>query len=204
MRTLFTPRHVDRLLWLCLLLVGVSSFVGCAYSPTTRKSTSSPVKATENRLRVGDQIVVRVETNANQPVQTLEISVDENGEISLPLVGRIKASGLSPSELQERIQANYVPRYYVRCTALVLVSARFFYLGGEVRAPGRYPWTDDITLMKAIMTGGGFSDYANRKKVEITRNKETRRINCEDLRAHPDKDVSVQPGDSINIPRSIF
>jgi len=154
-------------------------------------------------LRSGDQIVVRLDTGGVQP-DVFEVMIDENGEISLTLIGHIKATGLTPSELSERIQASYVPRYYVRCTATVLARDRFFYVGGEVRNPGRLPWSEDVTLMKAINTASGFTDYANRGKVEIVRGKSKQIYNCEQIRKYPDKDVPILPGDTIYVPRSIF
>jgi protein involved in polysaccharide export with SLBB domain len=59
-------------------------------------------------------------------------------------------------------------------------------------------------LMKAINTAGGFTDYANHTKVEITRGKSKQVFDCDDLRKHPSKDVPIQPGDTIYVPRSIF
>ena len=176
---------------------------GCAtdQSPPSRKPEP---RATETRLRVGDQLTIRLDTGSTQPQQPLDIVVDGNGEISLPLVGRIKAAGAALSELGERIQASYVPRYYVHCTATVLATLRFFYVGGEVRAPSRYNWSEDVTLLKAINTAGGFTDYANRRKVEVARDKGKQTYDCEELRQHPDKDVPIQPGDSIYVPRSFF
>ncbi len=97
-----------------------------------------------------------------------------------------------------------MPRYYVRCTATVLIAQRFFYVGGEVRNPNRFLWSDDTTLMKAISTASGFTDYANRSKVELTRGSERHIYNCEDLQKNPSKDVTIRPGDTITVPRSIF
>lgn len=178
---------------------------GCGTSkPVAHSRFSSPIEErSESRLRGGDQIVVRLDTGGTQP-EVLEVVIDENGEISLPLIGHVKAVGLTSSELSERIQASYVPRYYVRCTATVITRDRFYYVGGEVRAPGRLPWTEDITLMKAINTAAGFTDYANRGKVEIVRGKNKQTVNCNEIRKYPDKDVTIQPGDTIYVPRSIF
>jgi protein involved in polysaccharide export with SLBB domain len=193
MRVLIVP------LFACLLLVGCGTT-----KPASRgRFDSLTEQRTESKLRGGDQIVVRLDTGGPQP-DVLEVAIDENGEISLTLIGHIKAAGLTPSELSEQIQASYVPRYYVRCTATVLPRDRFYYVGGEVRTPGRLPWSEDITLMKAINTAGGFSDFANRGKVEIVRGKGKQTFNCEDIRQHPAKDVPIQPGDTIYIPRSIF
>jgi polysaccharide biosynthesis/export protein VpsN len=179
---------------------------GCgSTSPISRGHFGSSTESgSESHLRNGDQITVRLDVGGTAQPQAIEVAVDENGEISLPLVGRVSAAGATSSELAERIQASYVPRYYVRCSAIVLARDRFFYVGGEVRAPSRYPWTEDISLMKAINTAGGFTDYANRAKVEVTRGKTKQIFNCEDLRQHPAKDVAIQPGDAVYVPRSIF
>ncbi len=176
-------------------------------------STSKPNAAAATgdevagRLRNGDALTVRIDTGGSQsqaPTPS-DLTIDEDGNVSLPLVGPIKAAGLTPTELAERIQANYVPRYYVRCTATVLVAQRrFIYVGGEVKNPGRFPWTEDMTLMKAINTASGFTDYANRQKAQLAREGKLETYNCEDLQRHPDKDPVIRPGDSITVPRSIF
>ena len=190
------------------LLLGCSSldswFGGSA--PRAKTKSSTPTEEISGRLRPGDQIQIHLDfTGApNQPVQTLDLNVDEAGEISLPLVGHVKAAELTPSELAERIQANYVPRYYVRCTATVLVAQRYFYIGGEVRNPGRFPWSDDTTLLKAISTASGFTDYANRRKVELIHGSERHVYDCEDIQRNPVKDPPVRPGDTITVLRSIF
>jgi polysaccharide export outer membrane protein len=167
-------------------------------------SAGSESARNESRLRSGDQIQVRLDTGSTQPPQAFDVVIDENGEISLPLVGRIKAAGGTATDLADRIQTSYVPRFYVHCNATVLATIRFFYVGGEVRAPGRYNWTEDVTLLKAINTAGGFTDYSNRRKVEIARGKGKQVFDCEDIRQHPEKEVPIKPGDSINVARSIF
>lgn len=189
------------------LLLGCSSLNSLfGSSPRAKPKPADAAEEVTGRLRPGDQIQIRLDFTGqpNQPIQNLDLNIDEGGEISLPLVGHIKAAEFTPSELAERIQANYVPRYYVRCTATVLVAQRFIYIGGEIRNPGRFPWSDDTTLLKAISTASGFTDYANRRKVELVRGKERRVYNCEEMQRNPAKDVPVRPGDTINIPRSIF
>ncbi|MEI6083209.1 MAG: polysaccharide biosynthesis/export family protein [Verrucomicrobiota bacterium] len=183
-----------------LLIAGA----GCGGSARPATGLVPPPERGESRLRNGDQVTVRLDTGGMQPPQAIDVVIDENGEVGLPLVGRIKANGMTPAGLAEHIQASYVPRFYVRCTATVLATVRFFYMGGEVRSPGRFNWTEDITLLKAINTGGGFTDFANRRKVELTRGKVKTVFNAEDLRQYPEKDITIQPGDSLYVPRSIF
>ena len=185
-------------------LLAIALAAGCAGPSVNRPNGGPPSTETESRLRIGDQIQIRVETSTTQPPQLFDLMVDERGDVALPLIDRLKADGLTSSELADRIQKTYVPRYFVRCNVNVLVSSRFFYVGGEARSPGRYPWTKDVSLLKAINTAGGFSDYANRSSVELTRGKEKKTYNCEAIRQHPENDVEIQPGDSIYVPRSIF
>jgi polysaccharide export outer membrane protein len=204
--------------FVCLFLqaTGLTLLLGCStvdnllgWSSPRRPSknmVATGVDEISGRLRPGDELSVRIDAGPAQATTAAptDVIVNEDGEITLPLVGRIKASGLTPSELGERIQANYVPRYYVRCTATVLVALRFFYIGGEVRNPGRFPWSEDTSLLKAINTAAGFTDYANRRKVQLVRGKQQQEFDCQELQRDPSKDVQIRPGDTITVPRSIF
>jgi polysaccharide export outer membrane protein len=208
----FLHTQLPRVITLALIVAGMTT--GCGLFSSSDEAhvkqtaaTAGHSAVTETRLRLGDQLQVRLDTGgqvAAQSVQQIEMTIDEKGEISLPLIGQVKAEGMTPGELQERIQANYVPRFYVRCNVTVLVTARFFYVGGEVRGPGRYAWTEDVTMLKAINTAGGFTDYANRRKVDLIRGNKKTPVDFEELRHNPERDVSIQPGDSIWVPRSIF
>lgn len=194
-----------------LMLCAVLALAGCAGSTppaVTTTATASLDRATENLLRVGDELQIRLDTPSrdqrDRGPQNIPVVIDQDGAISLPLVGRVPAAGTTPGLLAERIEAYYVPRYYIRCSANVIVSARFFYVGGEVRGPGRYSWSEDTTVLKAINTAGGFTDYANRGKLEILRGDQKIPVNFEELRRNPGRDISLRPGDSVWVPRSIF
>ena len=199
---------------LFVAVAGLSLLPGCSTihnlfgqsSPPKSKLAAATGDEIAGRLRPGDEVVIRIDTGGAQAgtPAPADLIINEDGNISLPLVGSIKAGGLTASELAERIQANYVPRYYVRCNAAVLVSARFLYVGGEVRNPGRFPWSEDTTLLKAISTASGFTDFANRQKVQLIRGGKLEVYNCEDLQRNPAKDPPVRPGDTITVPRSIF
>jgi polysaccharide export outer membrane protein len=202
MKTMF---QFDRVLAAVVVAMGVLWLAGCGAPPKAgTKPLDQATSEGESRLRAGDPLQIRVETSPTQPTQASEVTVDDDGFIALPLIGRLKASGLTTSELAEKIQKAYVPQYYVRCTATVLAPVRYFYIGGEVKNPGRFPWSKDMSLLKAISTGSGFTDFANRTKVELTRGRAKTEYDCDDIRRHPEKDVPIQPGDSIYVARSIF
>ena len=213
--TLPTNRYAA---FVCLFLQagGLTLLLGCSTVDNLQGWSSPPLRprspaaagedAVSGRLRPGDGLSIRIDAGPPQAsaVQASDVTINEDGDISLPLVGHIKAAGLTPSELAEHIQANYVPRYYVRCTATVLVGQRFYYVGGEVRNPNRFMWSEDTTLLKAINTASGFTDFANRRKVQLVRGKQQQEFNCEELQRNPSKDVQIRPGDTITVPRSIF
>lgn len=188
------------------LVVGGGLWWGCASAPSSSSIPAAlePSPVVESRLRPGDQVQIRVETSTTQPPQVFDLLLDDRGELNLPLIDRIKADGLTTDELARQVRNAYVPRYYTRCNVNVLVASRFFYVDGEVRSPGRHPWTKDVTLLKAINIAGGFNDFAKRAQVQLTRGKEKRSYDANDLRQHPEKDVPIQPGDSIFVPRSIW
>lgn len=72
--------------------------------------------------------------------------------------------------------------------------------------PSRHPYLGEMTLLKAIASAGDFTDFANKKKVEITRaNGQKLRVNCVKAQANPDKfDVPIYPEDAIFVPRRIW
>jgi polysaccharide export outer membrane protein len=190
------------------LLLVLLTTMGCGLFGSAKPvQPGKPARpGTETRLRIGDQIQVRLETGGQvgDRTQSFDLIVDERGEIALPLIGQLSAAGKTTSELSESVQSRYVPRFYVRCSALVMTAQRFFYVGGEVRSPGRFPWTEDITLLKAINTAGGFTDYANRSKVEVIRESAKDAYDYEAMRRNPAKDVPIHPGESVWVARSIF
>src|SRR2546427_6424615 len=101
-----TPSPLTRLLFTALatLLLGA----GCGTTQTGNLLTDGT--RTESRLRSGDLISVRLDTGGSGPQAAQppsDVVIDENGEISLPLIGRVRAAGSTPSELSERIQASY-------------------------------------------------------------------------------------------------
>ena len=83
---------------------------------------------------------------------------------------------------------------------------RFYYVGGEVKSPNRYVWAGEITLTKAIQTASDFTDWANKKKVTITRaeGKSVGPINCVRVLDGKLADPPVYPGDKIFVRRRGF
>ena len=189
-----------------LALAGGLFWSGCAGTSAPQKmaTVEGRDREQESLLRAGDPLQIRIETTAMTAPMLYEVAVDDEGQIALPLIGKLMARDMTTSQLADKIQQAYVPRFYVRCTATVLAPVRFFYVNGEVKNPNRFQWSKDMTLLKAITTASGFTDFANRGAVEITRGRSKQVYNCEELRKSPEKDIPIQPGDSVNVLRSVW
>ena len=99
------------------------------------------------------------------------VPVRPDGMISLPLVGEIKAAGLTPLQLQDQISASLKkvmsdPQVTVMVTE---VRSLTFNVVGHVLKPGYYPLTRRMTVLDAIAMAGGFQPFAKQKKVYVLR-----------------------------------
>ena len=154
-------------------------------------------------LRVGDRVTVKFSGTPDQNLQTHEQVIKDDGTITLPyLTPDVKAAGKTLGELQKVIHDRYVPDYYKRLTINVLGEQRVYYVGGQVKAPGRQMYIDATTVTKAIQSAGDFTDFAAKRRVELTRaDGKTFIINCEKAAKDPTLDLPVYPGDKINVPQ---
>jgi protein involved in polysaccharide export with SLBB domain len=87
-------------------------------------------------------------------------------------------------------------------SVIVTAPERVYYVGGEVKTPNRYLWQTRIKVSQAIQSAGDFTEFANKKKVKLTRKDgSTYIVNCVDVLDHPEQDLWVFPGDTIHVPR---
>jgi polysaccharide export outer membrane protein len=181
--------------------------VGCASkAPPTTISGGAPRTNTSGNfvdfLRRGDLVEVRFSGNPSAPDNKAE-RIKDDGTISLPLLTEpVLAEGKSAGQLQKDIHDRYVPGYFRHLTVTVNTEERVFIVDGEVKQPDRLYWTGQITVLGAIAAAGGFTDFAARKRVELTRlNGDYHIINAVRARKNPALDLPVIPGDRINVPR---
>ena len=155
-------------------------------------------------LRVGDSVSITFSDTPQAILAApLVTTVGEDGRITgLPLGVTVQAAGKTPAQVQEDIQKAYVPRYYRNLTANVKSDLRFYYVGGEVRLPNRQQYAGDMTVLRAIDTAGGFTDFAKRSKIELRRaNGQSFTIDANDARKHPKLDLPVYPNDQVWVPK---
>lgn len=180
------------------------SNVPTAASSTPAKTTPS-YSAPSDTLRVGDPISIRLNGVPVEEEKLIEEVVDGEGNISMPLVGRFKAAGLASAQLKLKIEQAYRDKkLYSTPNITIIVQQRFVNVSGEVRIPQRVAFTNDLTVLRAITACGGFTDYADRRKVKILRGNDVFDFDAKEAFLDPSKDVPMVAGDQIQVPRTIF
>ena len=153
------------------------------------------------RLRAGELLMVTFADLIN-PIPPFEGRIKEDGKITLPQNQDFVAAGKSVAELEKEIHDRYVPKFFVNLTVTVKEEERFFDVDGQVNARSRQPYLGGITVLGAIAAAGGFTDFAQTKKVQIIRGNNTKVVvNCKKAKDHPQLDLPVYPGDRIYVPR---
>lgn len=188
-----------------IVLLGLASGCGTdsAYivGRTNDDSLLTVKETATDILGVGESVNITL-SDTEKPTPPIEDRIKDDGTITLPLIGAVKAAGKTPGELQRDIHDLYVPKYYVRLAVNVRYQNRVYYVGGEVRNNNRFEYFGQITVTKAIQSAGGFTDFAKKSKVQLTRaSGKTFVVDCVKALKNSRYDPPVFPGDTINVPR---
>lgn len=191
-------------------------FAGCetAYDPgdadvSVGSATASPATGISDadRFRMGDLVKVTFSGLAD-PILPHEERIKDDGNITLSMIGSLKAVGKTPGELQKELYDLYVPKYFKPSSGFNLTvqsMERVYYVGGEVRQSGPRLYIGETTVTKAIQAAGDFTDFAKKSKVTLTRADGTSiKVNCSKAIKNPRFDPPVFPGDKIYVPRRIL
>ncbi len=188
---------------------------GCVIQPVDAPELGSP-NATAERTPVGlskstghafgayvlkplDPLYIRFSGIMEQ--QQLELVIDENGEISLLHVKEpIQAAGLTTSRLETKIEQLYIDgEIYKNVSLNITMTAKIYYVQGEVNQPGQFQLMGGTTLLQAIAGARGYTAFANKKKVTITRYGKIYTYNVKELERNPSKDIKIEAGDVVKI-----
>ena len=169
-------------------------------------SSASGVIDTSDLLRGGDTLIIRLTGVPPADQGIYEIKVDESGKVSMPYIGNVPAANFTTVQLKKAIEDAYVQQeIFTNPNVTVdLKEQRFVDVTGEVRMPQRVPYTKDLTALGAVAACGGFTDFANRRKVKLTQSGVTREFNAKEIQADPSRDIRLLPNDKIHVDRSIF
>lgn len=162
---------------------------------------SHPAGAQEDvgayRLGVGDSIRIEVH---EEPDLLLETQLQGDGKIRFLFLGTLQATGKTVAELQQEITRGLSGDYLINPEVRVRVMAyRPFYVTGQVRRSGGYPYILGLTVEKAVTLAGGFTDRASRRNIFLVAEGST-----QERKVKVNLDSQVRPGDTLIIEESLF
>ena len=178
--------------------LGLLLFVGCVGPELPTYHCKS------DDIRTGDTLIISL-ADILEPITDKEFVVRTDGTINVPLLQSFPAAGRTFNQLERDLQNSYITnKFYRHITVLVKPGARSFSVGGEVKQPGRLAYSGEITVLRAIVSAGDFTEFAKRRAVEVNRADGTKEIvDCIKARHNSKLDRPVCPGDYINVPRSL-
>lgn len=174
-----------------------------------KERAAVPTNDPEYLIGIEDILEISVWRNAEL---SKTVIVRPDGMVSLPLIGDLRAAGLTPSQLRSSI-IDRLKEYQETVVASVIVqevkSYRLFILG-EVINPGTYLMMRKTTVLQAIALAGGFSQFASKNKIIVVREKPDRNAKPEKLHIRfddiissdeaSDMNLTLRPGDTIFVP----
>ena len=185
-----------------LLLFGVvtnlpSNALAQAQAAAPAATAESAASASSYVLGPNDRIRLKVYGEADI---TGEYEIDSNGQVSIPLAGHIGAAGLTTKQLERSI-TSALAKGIVRDPRVNVEVALYrpYYILGEVKKGGEYPYRLGLTVMDAVASAGGFTYRANESKVYLGGSG----AGAGEVYAL-DAPILVYPGDNIRIPERYF
>jgi protein involved in polysaccharide export with SLBB domain len=162
------------------------------------------------KLRVGDKIAFQINED-REPARLLTIA--DSGEVDVPYIGRVKAVDKTCKQLITDCKTELEKDYYYKATVIVALEYANPFWGrvfvwGQVKNQGAIDLrvNENLKASQAILRAGGFADFAKQTAVKIVRAGRTTELNMEDIikRGKMDKDVVLQPEDTIIVPTSAW
>ena len=129
-----------------------------------------------------------------------EFTISETGAVSIPLAGSLSLGGLTIRQAEQRVVDGLKPDYLLNPrVGIEVLNYRPFYILGEVKEPGSYPYVNGMTVTEAVALGGGFTYRAKKEKVAIIRatdaTRTERSVSATDM---------VLPGDVVKVQERFF
>lgn len=190
------------------LMTAVFALGGCQSTPPTAMPAGRAPNAAPLRLSAGD--TVKLTFAANPDLGTVQ-TIQPDGTLYLPLVGKVGAAGREIGDLQNELKKRYGDSGVrdADVTVTIQSTAAVVYVTGAVNNQGRVMLNRPMTVFEAIMEVGGFAQGANTRRVKVIRRDGTSfRTMYVDLRGVAGNEALtvdfVQPFDVIVVPQGIF
>jgi len=175
--------------------------------PAGKPAVPGVVVATEPGFTIGPEDVLGIFVWREAEVSG-DVAVRPDGMITLPLVRDVKAAGLAPNELADRIQEAL--REFITDPSVTVVvrqiNSRKVFITGEVAKPGAYPLASSMTVMQLIAIAGGINEFAEANGISVMRveagKTRTFKFEYKDVAKgkKPEQNIVLKPGDTVVVP----
>src|SRR5258708_29540609 len=199
-----------------LVWIGLGTWVaaGSVGAEDASKSASKPAQpasqaavAADANYNIGPQDVLRIDVWKENEI-TRSVPVRPDGKISLPLLNDVQAAGLTAMELANNNREGLKkfitnPQVTVSVTD---INSRRVYVTGEVTRPGAYPLLPNMTVLQALTSASGFTQFARTKKIYVLRNEGGKQVKYpfnynEVVKGKmSEENIMLQSGDTIVVP----
>ena len=162
-----------------------------------------PQPPTERTLQNGDRITIYLHTMSLNPEPIVEV-IDDAGYVKMPNIGLVRIGGLTAGKAEEFIESNYVNAGIYKKDSIqvaIVPPESMFYVQGYVNRPGPYQFTRNLTVLQAISTAGGPTEFAHPRIRKLVRKGDVRMVDAKKVRDREEDDPVVEPGDIIEVPR---
>jgi polysaccharide biosynthesis/export protein len=198
-------------LGLCAALVlSLTAVQTRAQEPQQQSATQAKTKAAataDPNYMIGPQDVLDIDVWKEAEL-TRSVPVRPDGKISLPLLNDVQAAGLTPTQLSEEITTE-LKKFITDPQVTVIVTqinSQRVYILGEMTRPGAYPLLPGMTVLQALSSAGGFTPFANTKKIYVLRNEGGKQekfpFNYKDVvkGKNASENIVLKAGDQIVVP----
>jgi hypothetical protein len=154
-------------------------------------------------LGAGDRLVIYLR-GIPRPEEIKDV-IDGFGTVTLPYLGEVKLAGKTTSQAERLIENSYVKgKIYQQINVIVVAEDEMYFVQGQVSRQGKFPLSGPVTLLQAISVAGGFTPFANRKKIKIIRGSEVLVYNAKDIAAGKQADPPIRADDIIEILQKVI
>jgi polysaccharide export outer membrane protein len=172
-----------------------------------KKQSQAEIAADSATYIIGPEDVLNIHVWKEETLsRTVPVRMD--GKISIPLIDEIQAAGLTPLQLKELIMKRLKEFVDIPNVTVVVMEANSFkvYISGGVKTPGVYRLRSETSLLQIITIAGGFTEWANQKKILVIRkeNGKEKRITVNYKKIingdDPGSNIILKSGDTIIVP----
>jgi len=182
-----------------LILSMAFLLTSCASAPVEPTATQAVESGAGDVYVLGQGALISIQV-FDEPDLTMDSRISASGVINYSYLGDLRVAGKTPVDIEKEITGLLSDGYLVNPSVNVSITEyRPFFINGEVRSPGSYPFQPGLTLDKAIALAGGLTDRASTRKMFLVRAASNKQE-----QAKAEMTAKIEPGDIITIKEGFF